>query len=182
MAIVPVDEYLNSSYEYDMEFVDGVLVERNTTAFHALLQAILIRWFGSHEKEFRVKALPELRIQIVERARYRVPDILIVSVPFRFGKALTQTPDAVIEILSPEDKLKAVLARFADYEKLGVPHVIQMDPEEYVARRYGRGSLIETDFHGLSLPNRPDLPFNSAALFAQLRREVAEAGLFESGV
>jgi Uma2 family endonuclease len=43
MAIMPVDEYLNSSYEYDMEFVDGVLVERNTTAFQALLRAILIR-------------------------------------------------------------------------------------------------------------------------------------------
>jgi Uma2 family endonuclease len=178
LPLVSVDEYLNSSYEYDMEFVDGLLVERSMpTVFHSLLQAILIRWFGSLEKEFRIKAMPELRTQIIERARYRVPDVLVVTIPFRFGKVLTQVPNAVVEILSPEDKQKDVLARFADYERLGVLHLIQLDPEEYVARRYERGSLIRTNFHSLSLPGRPDLPFDSDALFEQFRREVAEADL-----
>jgi Uma2 family endonuclease len=73
----------------------------------------------------------------------------------------------VIEILSPDDRQSENLARFRDYEKLGVPHIIQMDPEEHVAHRYQRGSLIKTEFQSLSLPGRPDLPFDSAALFEQ---------------
>ena len=36
--LVPVDEYLNSSYSPDMEYVDGVLVERNVgTPAHSAL-------------------------------------------------------------------------------------------------------------------------------------------------
>jgi hypothetical protein len=48
---VPVDEYLNSTYEHDMEYVDGVLVERSLpTISHSLLQAILIAHFRQLEK------------------------------------------------------------------------------------------------------------------------------------
>jgi len=181
LPLVSVDEYLNSSYEYDMEFVDGMLVERSVpTAFHSLCRRSCSPHFRALEKEFRIKAMPELRTQIIERTRYRVPDVLLVTVPFRFGRILTEVPNAVIEILSPEDKLKSVLTRFADYEGLGVRHLIQMDPEDHVARRYQNGSLTRTDFHSLNLPDRPDLPFDSAAIFAQLRQEVSESDLPEN--
>jgi Uma2 family endonuclease len=174
--LVSVDEYLSTSYRPDVEFVDGVLIEKGMpTVFHGLLQAILIAWFRTHETEYRVKVVPEVRTQIIERARYRIPDLLIFTVPARLGKILTLVPNVVIEILSPDDRQSENLARFRDYEKLGVCHIIQMDPEEYVAHRYQHGSLIQTDFHSLSLPSRPDLPFDSTALFEQLRREVAEA-------
>src|SRR3954454_12397751 len=105
LPLVSVDEYLNSSWSPDKEFVDGVLVERSMpTFFHGLLQAILIRWFGPLEKEYRVKAVPEVRTRIIERARYRIPDILLFTYPARLTKILTVVPDVVIEILSPDDK------------------------------------------------------------------------------
>jgi hypothetical protein len=96
------------------------------------------------------------------------------TVPARLGRIFTLIPDIVIEILSPDDRQSENLARFRDYETLGVSHIIQMDPEEHVAHRYQRGSLIQTEFQSLSLPGRSDLPFDSTALFEQLRREVAE--------
>ncbi len=41
--LVSMDEYLTSSYEHDVDFVDGVLVERGMpTITHSLLQAILL--------------------------------------------------------------------------------------------------------------------------------------------
>jgi Uma2 family endonuclease len=178
LPLVSVEEYLRSSWQPDKEFVDGVLIDKGMpTVFHGLLQAILISWFRALEKDYRVKAVPEVRTQIIERARYRIPDLLIFTVPARLGRILTVTPDIVIEILSPDDRLSENFARFRDYENLGVSHIVQMDPEEHVAHRYQRGSLIQTEFQSLSLPGRSDLPFDSAALFEQLRSEVAETDL-----
>jgi hypothetical protein len=56
--LVTVDEYLNTTYEQDVEFVEGRLVEKGMpTVFHQLLKAILLRWFYQYEKEFSIKAL-----------------------------------------------------------------------------------------------------------------------------
>lgn len=180
LPLVSVEEYLRSSWRPDKEFVDGVLIDKGMPAvFHGLLQAILISWFRALEKEYRVKAVPEVRTQIIERARYRIPDLLIFTVPARLGRIFTLVPDIVIEILSPDDRQSENLARFRDYETLGISHIVQMDPEEHVAHRYQSGSLIQTEFRSLSLRGRPDLPFHSAALFEQLRQEVAEADLVD---
>jgi Uma2 family endonuclease len=178
LPLVSVEEYLRSSWRPDKEFVDGVLIDKGMpTVFHQMLSAILLRWFYQYEKEFRIKALADVRTQIIERARYRLPDLLIFTVPARLGRILTVVPDIVIEILSPDDRQSDNLARFRDYENLGVSHIVQMDPEEHVAHRYQGGSLIQTEFRALSLSGRPDLPFDSAALFEQLRQEVADADL-----
>jgi hypothetical protein len=48
-----------------------------------------------------------------------------------------------------------------------------MDPERHIAWRFREHSLIRTDFHWLELPGRENLPFDSAAIFDRLRREVA---------
>jgi Uma2 family endonuclease len=164
--LVSVDEYLNTSYEQDFEYVDGRLVSKGMpTPFHQLLCAILLRWFYQYEKEFRVKALADVRTQIVERARYRLPDVMVFSLPVQLGKVLTCVPDVVIEILSPDDRKRDILERFADYQGLGVPHLIHMHPEKMIAWRYEGKSLIRQDFHTLPLPGRGVLPFDSAAIF-----------------
>jgi Uma2 family endonuclease len=173
--LVPVDEYLNTSYEQDVEFVDGRLVEKGMpTFFHQLLSAILLSWFRQYEKQFSIKALADVRTQIIERARYRLPDVMVLATPAPARRVVTQVPNVVIEIVSPDDKQTESLLRFRDYGQLGVQHMIQMEPEEHVAWRFENDSLIRTDFHHLSLPGRPDLPFDSGSIFEQLRREIAE--------
>jgi Uma2 family endonuclease len=173
--LVPVDEYLNTSYEHDLEFVDGVLVEKGlSTIFHQLLSAILLRWFSQYEKEFRIKAVADVRTQIIERARYRLPDVMVFTKPVRLGRVFTAVPSVVVEAMSPDDRQSDVLFRFADYEKLGVQHLIHMDPENFIAWGYYDKALVETGLHALSLPGRPDLPFDTAAIFEQLKREIAE--------
>jgi hypothetical protein len=87
---------------------------------------------------------------------------------------MTRVPDTVIEIVSPDDTFARNLLHFRDYTTLGVPHIIQMDPEEYIAWRFQDDSLIKTDFHSLVLPGGRDVPFHSAAIFEQLRREIAQ--------
>jgi len=175
LPLVSVDEYLNTSYSPDVEFVEGRLIEKGMpTAFHQLLSAILLAWFRKYEKEFHIKALADVRTQIVERARYRLPDVMVSTTPALFTRIMTRVPNIVIEILSPDDTQKESLLRFRDYQQLGVSHLILMDPEEHIAWRFENDSLIKTDFRSLSLPDRPDMPFDSAAIFDQLRREIAE--------
>ena len=174
LPVVPVEEYLNSGYHPEMEYVDGVLVERDVpTIPHALLQRLLIVYFAQFEKSFNFLALPEVRTQIIERARYRVPDILLCGKPVPRGKVVNTIPLAVIEILSPEDRISVMLERFHDYASIGVPQIVMMDPERFIAHRYEDGSLIRTEFDSLSLPAGTTVPFSSQALFERLREDLA---------
>jgi len=167
--LVAVDEYLNSSYRPDMEYVDGVLVERGTpTIAHSLLQMILIQHFGRHQRALAFLPLPEVRTQIVERAKYRIPDVMLCPVPLSSGKVVTSVPWAVIEILSPDDKLPEQLARFRDYKRIGVRQVVLLDPENLIAFRFEEdGSLLQTRLTSLDLPSG-SVPFDTEALFREL--------------
>jgi Uma2 family endonuclease len=180
MAVVPAstlvspEEYLNSSYHPDMEYVDGVLVERGMpTIAHSLLQMILIEHFVRYRKALRFQPLPDVRTQIIERARYRIPDVMLCPVPLPAGKVITTIPWVVIEILSPDDKMKEQLQRFQDYAQVGVGVLLLLDPERLVAHRFEDGSLIKTRFSELHLPSG-SVPFDTEALFRQLLEERKE--------
>jgi Uma2 family endonuclease len=165
---VRVDDYLDSSYSPDVEYVDGVLRERSLPSIaHSLLQMILIRCFAEYEKALRFVSLPEVRTQIVERARYRVPDLVLCPVPLPPGKVVNTIPWAVFEILSPDDRMPEQLERFRDYERIGVAHIVLLDPELLLAFRFEKGSLLQTRLTALDLPSGV-LPFDSDAQFGKL--------------
>ncbi|MGA3024877.1 MAG: Uma2 family endonuclease [Bryobacteraceae bacterium] len=123
---------------------------------------ILIQYLAQYRKALGFLPLPGVRTQIVERSRYRIP-----------GKVMAAVPWAIIEILSPDDRLPAQLDRFRDYQHIGVRHVLLLDPERLIAFRFEDGSLLQTQFTSLALPSGP-LPFDSAALFQQLVDEQGE--------
>ncbi|HLY19767.1 MAG TPA: hypothetical protein VKR61_21220 [Bryobacteraceae bacterium] len=51
-AIVPVEEYLRTSYQPDMEYVDGQLVERHVgERWHSRLRTLVILLLGSRERQ-----------------------------------------------------------------------------------------------------------------------------------
>ncbi len=54
---------------------------------------------------------------------------------------LIAAPLAIIEILSPEDRLKRVLTKLEDYRQMGVGSVVVVDPEDGRFYRYSAGSL-----------------------------------------
>jgi Uma2 family endonuclease len=173
MAVVPtitlvsVDEYLNSSYRPDMEYVDGVLVERGVpTVSHGLLQLILCVYLDAFRTQFEFEPLPAVRTQIIERARYRIPDVMLCPLPVPVG-IMTSAPWAVFEILSPEDRFSDVVARFQDYKGIGVRHMVLLDPEDLAAYRFENGALAQMQLTSLELPTG-DLPFDSEDLFRRL--------------
>jgi len=95
---------------------------------------------------------------------------MLCPVPLPAGKIVNSAPWAVIEILSPEDRLSEQLARFRDCKQIGVLHMVLLDPEELIAYRFENRVLIEAQLTSLELPSG-SLPFDTEALFRQLVEE-----------
>jgi Putative restriction endonuclease len=103
---IPVEVYLRSSYEPDAEYVDGEIERRPAGELdHASWQHAIATWFWQHEDEWRIGALPSLRVQVAA-TRYRVPDVTVLDRNQPTEQIITHPPLAVFEVLSPEDSLQ----------------------------------------------------------------------------
>jgi Uma2 family endonuclease len=167
-TLIPVEEYLHTSYEPDMEYVDGQLVERSVgERRHSRIQTLLAIELGSREHERGFEVFTEQRIVIQLRRRYRVPDICVKAVPYDPVPVL-ERPDLTIEILSPDDTLTEAAEKCAEYFRAGIPASWVADPYRKAHYTYGPD--------GLRLLNPPVLeneltgPLDLVAIFAELDR------------
>ncbi|HEY1338693.1 MAG TPA: Uma2 family endonuclease [Bryobacteraceae bacterium] len=169
---VSLDEYLATSYEPDMDFIDGVLVRRNVgTPRHGLLQLIVGSYLHQFRESHRIESFTETRLRIDgETARHRIPDVMTVPVPYQDAKVITNVPVITIEIKSPDDTFDDIVDRCFDYERLGVPNILVMDPENRRAWVFEHGGLrlLAGDSVSLNLPERPAIDFPFAQMFAKL--------------
>jgi Uma2 family endonuclease len=166
-TLISVSEYIRSSYRPDCDYVDGKIEERNMgERDHAALQAALILWFGQRQKEWNIEVLPEQRMQI-SPTRFRVPDVVLLSLDQPVEQILTMPPLACIEILSPEDTLRRMQERIDDYRQFGVVNIWILDPS--TQRGYDcrpSGWLDATEFEVVNTPIRLIL----RELFATIRK------------
>ena len=127
-AQVAIETYLKTSYHPDRDYVDGDIEERNLGEFdHASIQAALIAWFYPKRQEWTVHVLPEQRVRI-SATRVRIPDVCLVSRNLPVEQVITHPPIAVIEILSPEDRVRRYNDRLEDYRAMGVKNIWVIDP------------------------------------------------------
>ena len=116
---VPVEEYLRTSYEPDMEYVDGQLVERSVgERRHSRTQTSLIRVLSAREAERGFEVFVKQRIVTQPRRRYRVPDVCAKAVPHN-PTPVVELPDLVIEVLSPDDTLAEAAEKCTEYFRFG---------------------------------------------------------------
>jgi Uma2 family endonuclease len=131
-TLVSVEEYLNTSYEPDCDYVDGVLDERNVgRSEHGNVQMELGAAIHRESSRLKLRVLPEQRVQITP-TRYRVPDLCVVAHRRPLPPILTEAPTVCIEILSRDDRLHRVLRRADDYVRMGVPYIWLVDPQERI--------------------------------------------------
>ena len=82
-VLIPVSEYLRTSYSPDCDYVDGEVQERNLgESDHSDLQAQFVRLLSKPASEQYVRVNPEIRVQITP-TRFRIPDICVRRVPVR---------------------------------------------------------------------------------------------------
>src|SRR5436305_10784389 len=139
-TLVPVEEYLSTSYDPDLEYVDGILVERNTGDWlHSLVQRNLIVAFSPRYPH--IYAVPELRSQTGE-TRYRLPDVCVLLTP-PGTKYLMDAAFLVIEILSEDDAMSRTMEKLEEYDRNGVPNIWLIDPRLRKMSVYSDGDLRE---------------------------------------
>lgn len=140
-TLIPVDEYLNTSYDPDVECVDGVLVECNVGDWlHGLVQSSLI--FALRLKYPEVFVIPELRSKTRETG-FRLPDVCVLLYPPK-TKYLLDASFMAIETLSEDDRMTRIMEKLEEYEQKGVPNIWVIDPRLKMMPAYSHRALQET--------------------------------------
>jgi Uma2 family endonuclease len=92
--------------------------------------------------------------------------------PFRqTERVVLEAPLVIIEILSPDDRMRETMQRFREYERLGVPYIVQMDPEDRTTFVFVSGDFVRRDLERIDVPGGAVLPFDSRELLARLDQE-----------
>ena len=145
-------EYLRTSWSPDREYVDGRIEERNLgEKEHSIIQRYLTVLFAIKRAEWGVEVFPELRTQIAAR-NFRVPDVLVVRAGESFERYLTHPPLIAVEILSPEDTLRKMQEKAAQYRTFGIENIWIIDPEPRIAYSYTSAGLEEIQTGELVVP------------------------------
>jgi len=128
-TLIPLETYLTTSYEPDVDYVDGMLEDRNVGEYdhNAVQQAIQI-WFYLHGKEWRIRVIQEQRTRVAS-TRVRIPDVCVFSRDVPIEQVFTRPQLIAIEVLSPEDRHSRIEARMSNFRSFGVPNLWVVDPE-----------------------------------------------------
>jgi len=166
-TLISLEEYLQTSYKPDCDFVDDHLEERNVGKFdHNRMQILIAAWFVTQEKNWGVIALTEQRTQVSSR-RVRIPDVCLIrtEVP---REQVSLTPHLLcVEVLSPEDRFSRTTKVLEDFAAMGVEHLWIIDPIDRVGYIYQPGGKLQIVTDRLIIPETPiylDLPNLFAAL------------------
>jgi len=166
LSTVPVEEYLSTSYDPDMEYVDGQLVERHVGEyFHGRLQGLIFALLLMRERERHFRTFVETRVRVSDEPRYRIPDISVKALPHEIASILTR-PDLAIEIVSPDDEVGEMLTKIGDYLAAGIPYIWVVDPYKRTLVEADRSGIRKVTSQKLSTPLVGEIDF--ATLFEQL--------------
>ena len=132
-VLVPLSEYLRTTYRPDCDYIDGQVKERNVGEQpHAELQAILTGIFRLHRHDWAVRVLTEQRVQVSE-TRFRIPDICVLRRHDPKDRIVCWAPLLCIEVLSEEDRLHELQMKVDEFAALGVQHIWVLDPWKRIA-------------------------------------------------
>jgi len=127
-VLVPVSEYLQTTYRPDRDYINGELKERNVGEQpHAHVQSIIAGIFRENRKAWGVRALTEQRVQVAPQ-RYRVPDICVIRNTDPKDSVIGFAPFVCVEVLSKDDSLGELQERVNDYAGMGVKNIWAIDP------------------------------------------------------
>jgi len=167
-ALVSVEEYLNTSYHPDRDYVDGRVVERNLGELdHSDLQGEIVFYLRLHSKKWGIHAFPEQRVQ-ASPTRFRIPDVCVTVGPKPTEQIFRTPPFLAIEILSKKDRKRDILERIDDYLRFGVCYVWVIDPRTQEGWIHTIAGIRQTS-DGILRTQNPNLEMSLPELFSALR-------------
>jgi len=166
LTLVPVEEYLHSTYKPSADYLDGVLRSKPMpTRKHSLIQlrlgSLLLQIPG-------FEANSELTVRIRD-GRFLVPDLAVQDASDIQDPCPTRPVALCVEILSPDDRFSETLAKCDEYINWGVPVTWIIDPENRRAWHYA-GKFPEEVAAGGTLTAPSGLAVPLAQVFSVLDR------------
>jgi Uma2 family endonuclease len=123
---VSLEEYLNTDYEPDCDYVDGVLEERNVgKSRHSETQSLIAGMLLGLRRQHGCRVMTEQRVQ-VSPTRVRIPDVCLIARADR-DEVTQQPPLLWVEVLSPDDRMSRVQTRLQDCLGMGVKTIWIID-------------------------------------------------------
>ena len=149
--------------ELDDDLFDSAIEERRgREKDNSQLLAALAAWLYERREKLGIEVFISQRIK-VSAYRFRIPD-LCVTIGLPDEQIFTTPPFLCIEILSPEDQMRRVLAKIADYLEFGVRYVWLIDPRKQTAIAYTANEALPVS-DGVLRTQNPDLAVPLSELF-----------------
>jgi Uma2 family endonuclease len=152
-TMVPLEEYLRTSYDYDREWVDGYLKERGMPdEFHSAIQQFFFHFFGNLKSELGVRVRPDLRVQVSAK-NFRIPDVTLLRADAPFSAIAKEPPVLCVEVLSVDDLWSDLEDKIDDYVAMGVGAIWIVDPRKrkmWIADGQGAHAVDEFALSGTS--------------------------------
>ncbi len=144
-----LEEYLETSYEPECEYVDGELIPKAMgTNDHGRLQMRLGYLLYRYEQAGMCQVVSEQSLRIRQRAVF-IPDVCLLSAD-NSEHGVVSTPALLcIEILSPSDRFSYTVKKCEEYLRSGVPACWIFDPEEKKAWFYDATGLHQVPSDGV---------------------------------
>ena len=166
-TLISVEEYLETSYDPDRDYVDGKVVERNVgERDHSELQLRMSVYLDALRRKLDLRVYPEQRVQ-VKPTRFRIPDICVVTGPRPTERIFTKPPLLCIEILSREDRVGAMQEKIDDYLEFGVRYVWVIDPRTRRAWVHTEAGVRKAR-DGVLRTENPEIVVRLAEVFAAI--------------
>ena len=143
-APTAIEEYLETDYSPDREFVDGRVVERHVgEQTHSIVQSNVS--YSLRRRYPKLLILPEQRVRTTP-TRCRIPDVCVALQ--KSPTEVFETPPLIcIEILSRRDEMSDVLEKLEEYAAAGVRYIWVVDPRRRRAFYYDGGLReVRSDF------------------------------------
>jgi Uma2 family endonuclease len=134
--VASIEEYLDTDYSPDREFVDGTVVERHVGEKpHSRVQFNVILSLGSRYPKLFI--WPEQRVRTTMN-RCRIPDVCVTEQ--ETPTDVFETPPWIcIEILSRRDEMSNAIEKLEVYATAGVRYIWVIDPRRKKAFFYNGG-------------------------------------------
>lgn len=161
-----LDQYLQTSFEVEADFVNGFLEPRNVGEYpHSSLKGQLASALSSFEQETGTVGVLGISL-LVAPNRVRICDVALLRRSAPSHHPISTPPLLCAEVMSSDDQLSQVERVLRDYVTMGVEHIWLLDPQARLAYTYDRKGLH---------PGEPELSVsgtgirvNPAALFDQI--------------
>ena len=168
---VPIEEYLSTVYEPDVDYVDGELEDRNVGEYeHNIVQKAVLFWFDRRAKEWRIRSVQEQRTRL-DKTNVRIPDVSIFARDLPIEQVFTRPQLIAIEVLSPEDRHSRMDKKIRNYIDFGVRNMWVIDPAARIGWDCSDGNWVRRE--RLEVKDSP-IYLSVPELFAEL--DEAEAG------